>query len=205
MSTPYKTIGTDPQRHEIPKIKGSRFIATVGRFTDESVVAESLRGLRAEFREANHHCFAWRHGDCFRFSDDGEPSGTAGRPILRQIDGHGLDRVFVIVTRIFGGTKLGAGGLMRAYGSAAREALDLAPVEEVVPSLVVRVVIPYELYGVLKSVVGARNLTPIDASFGEEVIQTFEVPLDHVEAFRSEVVDRTAGQARVELEPDQDP
>jgi hypothetical protein len=77
--------------------------------------------------DATHNCWAWRIGGDYRSSDDGEPAGTAGRPILAAIDGQGFDRVMVVVTRWFGGIKLGAGGLVRAYGGAAAECLRTAP------------------------------------------------------------------------------
>ncbi len=128
----YQTIAAD-LRHEPPKIKGSRHIATVAPIADESDVAAMIEAARGDFPAANHHAYAWRlglDGSRFRASDDGEPSGSAGKPILAQIDRLGLTRVAVVVSRIFGGTKLGVGGLIRAYGGAASEALARAVVVE---------------------------------------------------------------------------
>lgn len=85
--------------------------------------------------DATHNCWAWRYGAHYRSSDDGEPAGTAGRPILAAIDGQGLDRLLVVVTRWYGGIKLGAGGLVRAYGGAAAECLRTAHRLTLVPSL----------------------------------------------------------------------
>lgn len=105
-------------------IKKSRFAAWAAPL---DAVEDALRFVaRVSDPAATHNCWAYRHGQQYRFSDDGEPGGTAGRPILQAIDGQGLDRVVVVVTRWYGGIKLGAGGLARAYGGCAAECLRLA-------------------------------------------------------------------------------
>jgi uncharacterized YigZ family protein len=192
----YRTVAAETQR-EIAKIKGSRFIATVGPFDDEARLATLIRRLRDEYPDANHHCFAWRAGDRFRFNDDGEPSGTAGRPILQRIDGRELDHVFLVVTRIFGGTKLGAGGLVRAYSAAAGAVLDVAPQEEVVPTRRVQVTVPYDLQGTLESVIAAHGLARLDATFTDTVSQVLAVPLDRVDKVIADLTERTAGRAQI--------
>lgn len=123
-----------------------------------------------------------------------------GRPILRQIDGHGLDRIFVVVTRIFGGTKLGVGGLGRAYSATAGEILGQADIERVVRAVAVRVTIPYRLSGALQSLARARGLEPTRSEFQAVVTQCFDVPLSDVDAFVDEVRERTAGQAEIEID-----
>ena len=100
------------------KDNGSRFIAFIYPVETEEEVREIVSGLRKEYHDARHHCYAYRlgyKGDVFRASDDGEPSGSAGRPILGQIDSAGLSDVLVVVVRYFGGIKLGIPGLIRAY------------------------------------------------------------------------------------------
>lgn len=122
----YYTI-SDVKRAEI-KIKGSRFIATVSNVGDISAANDFRDAMRAEFYDATHNCFAYRigiAGNEFRAADDGEPSGSAGKPILFMIDKYELKDIFVNVTRYFGGTKLGVGGLVRAYSDAAEEVLKL--------------------------------------------------------------------------------
>ena len=124
----YRTVATRVS-HEIPKIKGSRFIATVAPAGSRAAAEAIVEALRDCHPGARHTCFAYRlgaAGDVFRYADDGEPSGTAGRPILRQIEGRGLTAMVVVVTRYFGGTKLGAGGLLRAYAAAAGAGPDQA-------------------------------------------------------------------------------
>ncbi len=196
MNAAYRTVAAET-RHEIAKIKGSRFIATAGPFDDEASLATLINRLRDEYPDANHHCFAWRAGDRFRFNDDGEPSGTAGRPILQRIDGRELDHVFLVVTRIFGGTKLGAGGLVRAYSAAAGAVLDVAPQVEVVPTRRVQVTVPYDLQGTLESVIAAHGLARLDATFTDTVSQVLAVPLDRVDRVIADLTERTAGRAQI--------
>ena len=101
------------------KVKGSRFIAEATDVRDEEMTMAFVADVRGREPGATHHCWAYRlgtGGDAFRYNDDGEPSGTAGPPILRQIDALGLTNTLVVVTRYYGGTKLGTGGLLRAYG-----------------------------------------------------------------------------------------
>lgn len=120
------------------KDRGSRFIGYAYPATTEAEALRHLEALRKEHFKARHHCFAWRlglDGQRFRANDDGEPSGTAGRPILGQIDAAGLTDVVVIVVRYFGGTLLGASGLIQAYRESAAAALAQAPkVEKIVQS-----------------------------------------------------------------------
>jgi uncharacterized YigZ family protein len=122
MSVPLSML-VQPCRH-LEEIRKSRFLAL-------AAPVESTEQALAFLREvsdptATHNCWAWRIGQDYRFNDDGEPGGTAGRPILQAIEGQGIDRVVVVVTRWYGGIKLGAGGLVRAYGGTAAECLRRA-------------------------------------------------------------------------------
>jgi uncharacterized YigZ family protein len=114
-------------------VKKSRFIAVALPVGSEDEAKAALTAHRVD--DANHNCWAWRIGQAYRFSDDGEPSGTAGKPILVAIDGQSLDRVIVIVTRWFGGILLGSGGLARAYGGTAAACLKGAALIEVKPTV----------------------------------------------------------------------
>ncbi len=202
MRESYRTLAGSLE-HEPPKIKGSRFIARVApcgsAAEGEALVAEA----RIAYPDARHHCWAWRlgpEGAEFRSGDDGEPSGSAGRPILQQIEAHELTDVAVVVVRYFGGVKLGVGGLIRAYGGAAAEALARAPVRTVVVTRTVTVAYPYELSGAVQGAVAAAGLAPADSDYEAQVVQRFAVPLRQVEAFVRELRDRTAGQARITVE-----
>jgi len=132
--------------------RGSVFLAVIGPAADEAAAKERLAGLEKEFPEATHHCWAWRLGSPprERSADAGEPSGTAGVPILQVLRGAGLSDVMAVVVRWFGGTKLGKGGLARAYAAAAREALQEMPVVRKVPTARVAVEVPYEKVGAVK-------------------------------------------------------
>ncbi len=132
--------------------KGSVFLAVIGPAADEGAAKALLAGLEKEFPDATHHCWAWRLGSPprERSADAGEPAGTAGVPILQVLRGAGLSDVMAVVARWFGGTKLGKGGLARAYAAATREALQGLPVLQKVPTARLAVEVPYEKVGALK-------------------------------------------------------
>lgn len=132
--------------------KGSVFLAVLGPAADEAAAKALLAGLEKEFPDATHHCWAWRLGapPRERSADAGEPTGTAGVPILQVLRGAGLSDVMAVVVRWFGGTKLGKGGLARAYAAAAREALQGLPVVRKVPTARVAIKVPYEKVGAVK-------------------------------------------------------
>ncbi|ANM28435.1 hypothetical protein ABI59_00520 [Acidobacteria bacterium Mor1] len=192
-------------RHEPDKIKGSRHIATVEPLRDAAQADEVLTRVRKEMHDARHHAFAWRLGigndGSFRYSDDGEPSGSAGKPILAQIDGRELTDLMVVVTRYFGGTKLGVGGLVRAYGGAAAEALDLAGVREVVLRHRVAVTHGYEDSGAVASVLHGLRLEPKETGYGEEVRLILGLEAHRVEATLAALREATGGRARVDVGP----
>jgi len=187
-------------RAEMDPVKGSRFLALLAPVSSAEEAADRLKGARAEFPDASHHCWAWRlrgPGDHFRSSDDGEPGGSAGRPILQQIDGHGVVDVSIIVVRWFGGTKLGVGGLMRAYGGAAGRALDQAPIHTILVTRRVNVVHPYECSGAIQGLLAAWQLEPVSATYGSDVRLAFDIPARDLERFQAEILDRTAALATV--------
>lgn len=130
------------------KEKGSKFIATAFTVTSEDEVKQALAEVKKKYYDARHHCYAYVIGpdkSCFRSSDDGEPSGTAGKPILNQILSKDVTNVCVIVVRYFGGIKLGVSGLINAYKTAAREALDNAVIVEKTVNEVYSLEFPYAL------------------------------------------------------------
>lgn len=126
--------------------KASRFLSLAVPVASEEEVKRKLEEIRKAYYDANHHCFAYRlgkTGETYRYSDDGEPSGTAGRPIHGQILSRGLSDVLVVVTRYFGGTKLGVPGLINAYRTAASEALDHAEKVEILITDSLEIVFEY--------------------------------------------------------------
>jgi len=195
----YDTVAGEG-RHEIDKIKGSRFIGSCAPVANEADARAFLDRIRAEFADARHHGSAWRlgaDGATFRYDDDGEPSGSTGQPILRQIDGAGLTGIVVVVTRYFGGTKLGVGGLVRAYGAAAAAVLEATPHERVSITRGLRVAYPYECEGAVQGVLAAAGLEPLESHYGEGIRMRFQVPVARVDAFRQELTDRTGGRAEI--------
>ncbi|MFN8302724.1 MAG: YigZ family protein [Saprospiraceae bacterium] len=152
------------------KDRGSKFIAYAWPVREESEALEHLEQLRKEHFKARHHCFAWRiglTGDRFRANDDGEPSGTAGRPILGQIDAFGLTDVVIVVVRYFGGTLLGASGLIHAYREAAAEALRQATIEEKIVQDCFRFSFDYALMPDIMNAVKKLDFTIVHQDFGE--------------------------------------
>ncbi len=127
----YKTIQAPAEG--LFKDRGSKFIAYAYPIGSEEAIKIHLNDLRKRYHDASHHCYAWRLGpdlERFRVNDDGEPSGSAGKPIYGQIQSRELTDVLVVVIRYFGGTLLGVGGLINAYRSAASNALDRSPIVE---------------------------------------------------------------------------
>jgi len=131
--TSFFTVAREGERAE--EVKGSKFLAYVAPVSGVEEALEKLGIVRRRYPDATHHPWAYRVGAEVRFSDDGEPGGTAGRPMLEVLQKRGLDRVLGVVTRYYGGTKLGAGGLVRAYGGSLAKVLDEVGTVEVKPTV----------------------------------------------------------------------
>ena len=168
------------------KDNGSRFIALAYPVETEAQVREIVSGLRKEYHDARHHCYAYRLGykrDVFRASDDGEPSGSAGRPILGQIDALGLSDVLVVVVRYFGGIKLGIPGLIRAYKSSTADALSRARVVEKIAARRYRLQFDYLSMNAVMKVLKDMELPQRGQQFGESCSLEVRVRLSVVEDF----------------------
>lgn len=184
------------------KVEGSRFIAEVLPVSDEDAAAEQLEAVRRREYQATHHCWAYRlgpAGDRFRYDDDGEPTGTAGPPLLRQIDACELTNVLAVVTRYYGGTKLGTGGLARAYGRAASEALAAAAVRQKVRRRRVRITFDYDDTGPARQLVEQFGATIEAERYDAQTTLEVGVPRSQVEAFRRAFRDATAGRGESAL------
>lgn len=150
----YKTISSDSKG--LYKDRGSRFISLVFPVISELEIKEKLAFLRKEYHDARHHCFAWRLGpdlERYRVNDDGEPSGSAGRPIFAQIQSRELTNILVVVIRYFGGTLLGVGGLINAYRSSTSDALDQANIIERRVETLIKLDFEYEAMNSVMSIV----------------------------------------------------
>lgn len=180
---------------QLLEVKHSRFLA-------QASPVESADDALAFLREigdpaATHNCWAYRIGQEYRSSDDGEPAGTAGRPILAAIDGQGFDRVMVVVTRWYGGIKLGAGGLVRAYGGAAAECLRLAPREPLVAWATVELTCPFDDLGHVHAALAVHSAAKQDEDFDEHGARLrVQLPADRVDALKSQLRDATRNRVR---------
>jgi len=186
----YRSIAA--RSEELFKDNGSRFIALAYPVETEEEVREIVASLKKEYHDARHHCYAYRlgyKGDRFRANDDGEPSGSAGRPILGQIDSMGLSDVLVVVVRYFGGIKLGIPGLIRAYKTSTADALGQAEIIEKVAGKRFRLTFDYlSMNGVMK-VLKDLGLTPVGQDFGLQCSLEVRVRLALEEDFRNRLTD----------------
>jgi len=188
---------TAPVRHEIDKIEGSRFLALAAPADDAAAALAVVEAVRAEHSGARHHCFAWRLSSDprdVRTSDADEPAGSAGVPILRRIGALELEAVVVVVTRWFGGTKLGVGGLMRAYGGAAAACLERADVVRVERTYAVELVHDRHATGAVDGLLRAARAEVTGAEYGAQVHRRVRIPLATFEAFAEAYRDATRGQ-----------
>ena len=182
-------------------IERSRFIAPCAHVDSEEAARAFLARVRTEFPDATHHCYAFvadTLGNLMRFSDDGEPQGTAGMPILDALRGKNLYQTAVVVTRYFGGVKLGAGGLVRAYSGAASECLDGAEKRFFEPCARYMLTLGYELSDAVRKYISANGWVLADAQYSDCVRLTVAVRSREEEAFAAKIVDFTAGRVRVE-------
>ncbi|MEM1126313.1 MAG: YigZ family protein [Bacteroidota bacterium] len=183
-------------------IKGSRFVAEVVPASTESEAEAAILAVRKRAYDATHHCTAYRvgaDGAVYRFNDDGEPSGTAGRPILRQIDGQALTNVVVIVTRYYGGTKLGTGGLIRAYGDAAAEALTRAEVATRVVRVPVQVRFAYADTSPALHTIGQFDAEVVGTTYDADTTMRLAVRASEAQAFAAQFTDALRGRGTVTL------
>ena len=169
------------------KDNGSRFIALAYPVETEDQVKDIVAGLKKEYHDARHHCYAYRLGhlgDRFRANDDGEPSGSAGRPILGQIDSAGLSDILVVVVRYFGGIKLGIPGLIRAYKTSTADALAQARVVEKVAGFSFRVRFDYLDMNAVMKVLKDLSLPVSGQIFDTQCSVDVRVRLTLLEGFR---------------------
>jgi uncharacterized YigZ family protein len=162
----YRTIGGVASG--VYKEKGSKFLAFAEPAATENEAKAILEKYRRQYHDARHHCYAWSVGparESQRMNDDGEPSGTAGRPIFGQILSFDLTDVIVVVVRYFGGTKLGVGGLINAYKSATKDAFDMASIVTKTINELYEIVFPYPATNEVMRIVKEKNLEIIESSY----------------------------------------
>lgn len=183
--------------------KKSRFIAEVYPVASEEEAFAYLEEVKKRYWDARHHCWAYvigRNPASERMSDDGEPAGTAGKPILEVIRGKNVTNIFIVVTRYFGGTLLGTGGLVRAYTAASAAALAESVIITRIFGYRLNIHTDYTGLGKIQYLAACRNLCVQDTVYTDKVVISLLVPEEERGAFEKEVMEGTNGQAVIEEE-----
>lgn len=180
--------------------KKSRFIAHVAAAGTEEEALAFIEAKKKQFWDARHNCYAYILGEqtqIMRFSDDGEPTGTAGRPILEVLMGSGIRNIVVVVTRYFGGTLLGTGGLVRAYTKAAQAGIAASDVRQMCYGYELTIVTDYNDIGKVQYLLGQRGISTVDADYAEQVSVRVRVPYEEKDVVINEITEATAGKAEI--------
>jgi uncharacterized YigZ family protein len=196
MTSSYLTIARDGEAET--EVKRSRFLCTLARVEDEAAARAVVDGLRKRHWDARHHCSAFVLGPdaaVERSSDDGEPAGTAGAPMLEVLRGRGVSDVVAVVTRWFGGTLLGAGGLVRAYGDAVRAGLDVTGTlrRDLLRELTVG--LDHVEAGRVEGELRSRGFTVLDSTYGATVVLRLGVAPDEEQRLHAVLAELTGGRA----------
>ncbi len=190
-------VPSKPVQQEI-KVKGSRFIASIERIHSAEEAEEIVERYRKRYHDATHNCFAFRLDDTvFRYSDDGEPSGTAGKPILQVIDSRELKQILIIVTRYFGGTKLGTGGLIRAYSEAASNALARLKVKIVVRTVLLTLQLKYEQEPFVRKFLDRFGGRIADSRYSDAIELEILLPESRQKGFMEELKEATHSTVKI--------
>jgi uncharacterized YigZ family protein len=188
-----------PGRFEL-KVKGSRFIGYAAPVASGEIASRLVESIQRQFHDATHHGYAFRVGlggnALSRMSDDGEPSGTAGKPILEAIDRRNLTDTVCVVTRYFGGTKLGTGGLARAYGECAAGTLDNGEITEHHISATIRILFGCELTGRVMSLIQKCGCKIEKGDFQAQTKIQLRIRKSNAEQFRQDLINATSGKIR---------
>lgn len=179
-------------------VQNSRFISTIERATTVDEARHFIQSIRDEMPDASHHVYAFKIGygnsTTEGMSDDGEPSGTSGPPTLAVVRGSDLGDIVLVTTRYFGGTKLGTGGLVRAYSNSAKTALEILPIELKAPKTQLGMDLPYSLYEQVKNLIEKYGGTIDDEIFAGDVTVICTLLNDEISAFEAELTELSSGQ-----------
>lgn len=189
----YKTVSGEASAEIV--IDRSRFIALIKPVSSEEEAVEVINATRSKYHDARHNCYAFRLADSTaRFSDDGEPHSTAGKPMMDVIVGAGLFDVVVVVTRYFGGILLGTGGLVRAYSSATAEAISNADVVTMTECDTYTVKCPYQYFEVLKLFLEENGCKVLNPEFTDSVLVTYVTPSINSEKIATDLIEKFSGR-----------
>lgn len=182
--------------------KKSRFIASLRPVKTEEEAQAFIEEMRKKYWDASHNCYAWvlgENGEGKRCSDDGEPSQTAGKPMLDVLEGEEIVNICVVVTRYFGGTLLGTGGLVRAYSGAVKEGLKACTVLTLIPAKKLLIDTDYNGVGKIQYLLGQQNLAVLNSEYTDRVILTALVPDEEVLKLQADITEATGGKAKPEV------
>ena len=206
----YKTVN-EHHEFEIPKIKWSRFIGNIFHIESKEEAEKYLKEIKEKYRDATHNCYAYSYGtnvnfdlfgnleitpDYFKQSDEGEPTNTAGKPILSQIQGHKLQNILIVVTRYFGGTLLGVGGLIQAYGEWAKKVIEHATITETEILKTVKFRYTFDLVPIVRNIVNKYD-AKIEEKYNKDVEWEIKINGWYVEAFKKDIFEHSKGQIKI--------
>lgn len=184
----YLTVSSQPESSEI-KVKDSKFIGHVFHVLNKHQAESVYSNIKRKYHNATHNCFAYRiSADEFRYSDDGEPAGTAGLPIYKILENKNLTQTIIIVTRYFGGTKLGSSGLIRAYSDAALDVLNRTKIEVKIRYVTVTVETTYENMSILLDLVNKYKGIIGKSEYTEKISFCLQIPTTKFEEFNNKIL-----------------
>lgn len=181
--------------------KKSRFLGKVKPVSTEEEAIAFIESIKKQYWDARHNCYAFiigEHSESMRCSDDGEPSGTAGKPMLEVLQNNGLKNVVAVVTRYFGGTLLGTGGLVRAYTQATQAAIEEAQIATMTMMAILEIRTDYNAIGKIKYMFAQADTLIMGEEYGVDVTVTIAVPLSEKENVQKKIVEATNGKAVIE-------
>lgn len=192
----YYTVKNNSQA-EISE-KRSRFIGRVYKISSEEEAKEFIDKVKREHRDARHNVFAYTVGGVSRYSDDGEPSGTAGVPILEILKKREINDCLITVTRYFGGILLGTGGLLRAYSDAALKALEQAEITELFPAYICKIKCEYSDHGKVDDILQKTGGVKLSEDFTDFVEITFKIKKENLEVSKAKITEFSKGKLKIE-------
>lgn len=207
----FKTV-SEQSEFEIPKIKWSRFIGNIFHIENKEDAEKYLKHMNEKYHDATHNCYAYSYGtnvnfdlfgnleimpDYFKQSDEGEPSNTAGKPILAQIQWHKLHNVLVVVTRYFGGTLLGVGGLIQAYGEIAKQVIEHANIIETEIMKTINFRYAFDLVPVVRNLLNKYEAKVIEEKCDKDIESKISINGWYLEMFKKDIRENSKGQIKV--------
>ena len=182
-------------------VKKSRFIGITYPVSTPEEAADFVNSIKKKYYDARHNCYAYVIGDNrdqIKFSDDGEPGGTAGKPMLDVLLGSGITNIVVVVTRYFGGTLLGTGGLVRAYSDAAKEAVEASVTYTVERKIRLKIETDYTSFQSLERLFKSKENVTFETEYSDKILMNVGIPVDLAEEIEKSVTEITSGKAKVE-------